>query len=69
MSAGNSFFALLNIALSENSRETNKFQDGPGAEQEVPKLDIEKDNEWMQEYHIIYNSYILDDTESARTTD
>ena len=69
MSTSNSFFALLNIALPGNSKEANRVHYGLIADEKISKVDIARDNEWMQEYYIIYNSYILDDTESAGIKD
>ena len=69
MSTQNSFFTLLNVVTPENRKKTNKYQNSLNTDDRENRLDIRKDNEWMQEYHIIYNSYVLDDKESTRTYD
>lgn len=69
MSTRNSFFALLNIAMAEKNKEATQVHCGLSADENDCKVDIAGENEWMQEYHIIYNSYILDDAESAGTKD
>ncbi len=69
MSTQNSFFTLLNVVTPENRKKTNKYQNSLNTDDRENRLEIRKDNEWMQEYHIIYNSYVLDDKESTRTYD
>ncbi|HKB87218.1 MAG TPA: hypothetical protein VKD08_13680 [Ignavibacteriaceae bacterium] len=54
-SSRDSFFALLNAGFAGESM----FRDG-GITTVGNILNNEMDNEWMQEYYIIYNSYILD---------
>jgi len=54
-----SFFAFLNVELSEFDEkgwDTNSANQGVLAEEKF-------ENEWMQEYHLIYNSYILEGKE------
>ena len=61
-STRNSFFALLNIVFPEKKRGT----DHPylsDARNIMGEFDVNNDNEWMQEYYIIYNSYILEGKE------
>lgn len=57
-----SFFAFPNIKFSERikQRELRKLkQILPG---EIKNIDrFERENEWTQEYYIIYNSYTLED--------
>ncbi len=50
------FFALLEAVFPESSTSSrSSIESGYSAE-----TDISDENEWMQEYHIIYNSYIED---------
>ena len=61
----NSFFSLPNIKFSDGNKERDLKR-----KRLVPPRDkyfinrIESENEWKQEYYIIYNSYILEDKES-----
>ncbi len=56
---GRPFFALLNAVFPGDGI----IGDG-GIPGRRSILDDEKENEWMQEYYIIYNSYILDNKEA-----
>ena len=53
------FFTLLDAVFSENSK---RLRNAEGLDQNK-NVDIPEENEWMQEYHLIYNSYILDNKE------
>ena len=64
--SSNSFFALLNIIFPENSgAEDNNFRERSGADGKKTSLQGTGENEWMQEYRIIYNSYVLEGSESS----
>jgi hypothetical protein len=68
-SGGNSFFSLFNFVVPEIHQSGNNIHSGIKTEISRSLSDKKGDNEWMQEYYIIYNSYILDDKESAEIID
>jgi hypothetical protein len=54
--------AISFFSLDENFRSKKIIKANSGIEDNRNYLvDINKDNEWMQEYYIIYKSYVLDD--------
>jgi hypothetical protein len=59
------FFTLINDIFPENRRNhINKKEDSG-----IENSQLAGENEWMQEYHIIYNSYILDIKENVQLGD
>ena len=66
-SSRSSFFALLNVVFPEHKKGgRNNFIKSSGAQTDINNSDSDRDNEWMQEYHIIYHSYILDGTDTEQ---
>lgn len=59
------FVTLLNEIFPANRRGPMNKAGLP--ENEDPE--VVNENEWMQEYHIIYNSYILESTEIPQDTE
>ncbi len=57
----NSFFALLSDIFPEtNVAEDNDFHKVLSADVDKTILEGTGENEWMQEYRMIYNSYVLE---------
>jgi hypothetical protein len=65
----NSFFSLCNSIHSENHQCGNNVCNPLKRENNRNASDKKGDNEWAQEYYIIYNSYVLDGHESVEITD
>lgn len=60
-SSRNSFFALLNVVFPDDiMEENNDLQERFNTGEDKTNLIRMAENEWMQEYHIIYNSYVLE---------
>jgi hypothetical protein len=62
-STGNPFFALLNIVFPEKKKGKSNPDNSSDMESILDEFERKKDNEWMQEYYIIYNSYVLEGNE------
>jgi hypothetical protein len=65
-SSRNSFFALLNVVFHEDSKGQNYDLKVSLSKESDNNLNTTVENEWMQEYHIIYHSYILDGTDTEQ---
>jgi hypothetical protein len=64
-----SFFSLFNFVFPESDQSGYIIHSGLKTGYNGSVSDKKKDNEWMQEYYIIYNSYVLDHKESAEIID
>jgi hypothetical protein len=49
------------FTLDENADGKKIIKGNSGIENDRSYKDVKRDNEWMQEYYIIYKSHILDD--------
>lgn len=65
----NSFFALLNAGTDEVFIPGNDFLYRDNPKRMKNHTDNAADNEWLQEYRIIYNSYILEGSETDEIRD
>ena len=56
-------FPYLDSLLIEKNLESKKSKNTFDSEEELADTPLESENEWQQEYYIIYNSYVLDKTD------
>jgi len=53
--------SILFFTLDENADGEKIINGNSGIENDRSYKDVKRDNEWMQEYYIIYKSYILEE--------